>query len=203
MSNTRTDNTNRTTGDDTHAHGAKTQKLKGATELVHGLGESIRGRFMEAVDGSQGSRHAPISQQGRQEVERGMAKLTGGPGAASVTSSTGTRNPNPAGDSDGVSTNTESSSGFGARQRANGGNALGPSSGLTTGFGNAGPEAAVAQAPYGGQESAMGQQGSTNRDFGYEEGHTRRDPAVMGQQGNSPGPAPDRYTLSGEPKRLG
>ncbi|TBU36889.1 hypothetical protein BD309DRAFT_975038 [Dichomitus squalens] len=185
MSNTRSDNTNRTTGDDTHAHGAKTQKLKGATELVHGLGESIRGRFMEAVDGSQGSRHAPISQQGRQEVERGMAKLTGGPGAASVTSSTGTRNPNPAGDSDGVSTNTEPSSGFGARQRERGATPLGP------------------RAPYGGQESAMGQQGSTNRDFGYEEGQTRRDPAVMGQQGNSPGPAPDRYTLSGEPKRLG
>ena len=171
---------------------------------------------MEALDGPQGSRHAQLAHQGQQEVEQGMAKLTGGPGATSAASGqgTGARSANYSNDSSGVSVNAASSSEYGANQRANEGNTLGPSSALTAGFGNAGPEVAVAEAPAGNQytagglgptdsSGAMGQQGSTDRDFGYAQGHTRRDPTVTGQQGSSPGPAPDRYALSGEPTRLG
>ena len=156
---------------------------------------------MEALDGPQGSRHAQLAHQGQQEVEQGMAKLTGGPGATSAASGqgTGARSTNYSNDSNGVSVNAASSSEYGANQRANEGNTLGPSSALTAGFGNAGPEVAVAEAPAGNQYTAgglgptdssvaMGQQGSTDRDSGYVQ-CTRRDPMVTGQQESSPGPA--------------
>lgn len=43
---------------------------------ISGLGDSLRGRFMDFVDSSQGVEH-PETQKGREEVERGMARLKG------------------------------------------------------------------------------------------------------------------------------
>ncbi|KAI0643966.1 hypothetical protein C8Q79DRAFT_121798 [Trametes meyenii] len=175
----------------------RNQKLRGAVEVIHGVGENLRGRFMDAVDSSTKTRAGPGGgprpevEQGRLEVEQGMAKLTGGPG---VTNAPPTSRTNP------IPRATQAPS----APLAHEGNGLGPASSV-----NADPEAAVAQGPYqpqyapsgaGSDGTAAFQQGSTNRDF-------RPSPAVTFDQpqgaGSTPGPAPGRNTLSSGPQRLG
>ncbi|OCH91739.1 hypothetical protein OBBRIDRAFT_791967 [Obba rivulosa] len=54
------------------------QKLRGATEVVHGIGENIRGRMMEVIDDVTGTNrgHAE-TQRGTMETEQGMSRMTG------------------------------------------------------------------------------------------------------------------------------
>ncbi|TFK79923.1 hypothetical protein K466DRAFT_667906 [Polyporus arcularius HHB13444] len=227
MSNTDRDTNHNTSGGSAGGSASKLQKLKGATEVIHGefsrvstlgetssrsegltpkssparIGENIRGRFMDTLDSSTktGGGH-PETHQGRREVEGGLAKLTGGPGVGggaprSETHPTHAQS-NSASDRDGD---------HGRGQLAQEGNALGPTSAMTTGFGNGGPEAAVAEAPYQQQYSAGGAPGSgtvreqgNDRDFGYAAEHSQRnEPPTAGKQGSTPGPAPDRYSLGG------
>jgi len=56
------------------------QKIKGAGEIVHGIGDNIRGRIMDTVDvGVQPGRQTGETQKGRLEVERGFARVKGQP----------------------------------------------------------------------------------------------------------------------------
>ncbi|KAI0692920.1 hypothetical protein C8T65DRAFT_761399 [Cerioporus squamosus] len=187
------------------------RKLKGATEVIHGIGENIRGRFMDAVDSSTktGGGH-PETYQGRREVEEGMAKLTGGPGVGGGAPRSDTHPTHGAGGAPHSASDRDG--GYGRGQLGQEGNALGPTSAMTTGFGNAGPEVAVAEAPYQQQYSAGGagapgaggavrEQGN-DRDFGYAHAQRNEMPSA-GQQGSTSGPAPDRYSLGGEgPRQL-
>ncbi|OSC98913.1 hypothetical protein PYCCODRAFT_1427566 [Trametes coccinea BRFM310] len=179
--------------------GSRKQKIRGAAEVIHGVGDNLRGRLMSAVDSSTktgGTR--PEVERGRQEVEQGMAKITGGPGAAHPSSS------------DHATSGTRGSSAPSAAV-AQEGNALGPTSAVDAGF-NASPTTAVAEAPYQSQYSSGGAgsegtpsftQGSNDRDFHSGGAGQSQQPPSMPQQGMSPGPAPDRSTLPGDPQRLG
>ncbi|RPD56484.1 hypothetical protein L226DRAFT_610016 [Lentinus tigrinus ALCF2SS1-7] len=195
--------------DGTIGGSASNRKLKGATEVIHGLGENIRGRFMDTLDSSTKTGHGhPETQQGRTEVEQGMAKLTGGPGVLGGAPRSDTHPMRP-GDAPYSQPNRASdASTYGSGQLAQEGNTLGPTSAMTAGFGNAGPEMAVAEAPY--QQSAGGTgapgaravgENQNDRDFGHAK---RNEPAATaGQRGNTLGPAPDRYALGGEgPRQL-
>ena len=153
---------------------------------------------MDAVDSTtnKGNAH-PETHSGRREVERGMAKLTGGPGAADPSAPTGRGAPSQ-GQRDSYESHYQPNPEYGAAPLSQKGNVLGPSSAMTAGFTNAGPDA-VAQAPYqqqysaggaGAPEASVGMRGTNDREF------------AQGQQGSSPGPAPDRYALGGEPGRL-
>ncbi|KAI0666512.1 hypothetical protein C8Q78DRAFT_1059952 [Trametes maxima] len=172
---------------------SRNQKLRGAVQVVHGVGENLRGRFMDAVDSSTNTQAGPGDgprpevERGRREVEQGMAKLTGGPGVTDAPP----RAPQ----------NTSA-------PLAHEENGLGPTtqSGITAGL-NAGPETAVAQGPGQTQYNPSGaglvgasafQQGPTNRDF--QPGAAVDQPQGAG---GTPGPAPDRNTLSSGPQRLG
>ena len=80
------------------------------------------------------------------------------------------------------------------------GDTLGPTSAMMAGFGNAGPETAVAEAPYQQQQylaggtTALENENENGRDFGYAQ---RSQSAGVGQEGH----APDRYSLGGEGPR--
>ena len=154
---------------------------------------------MDALDTSTntGPKH-PETEKGRIEVEQGMAKLTGGPGVeGGAPHSVSPSQPMRAGDAPHSTSSQPQLAPEGTR------NTLGPTSAMTAGFGNAGPETAVAEAPYQQQYSAGGSGTTTlenenenGRDFGYAQ---RSQSAGVGQEGN----APDRYALGGEgPRQL-
>jgi len=57
-------------------------KVKGAFETVHGLGDSLRGQGMQALDSAfktpqKADEHATLAEKGRQEFESGLAKFRG------------------------------------------------------------------------------------------------------------------------------
>ncbi|ETW77971.1 hypothetical protein HETIRDRAFT_388036 [Heterobasidion irregulare TC 32-1] len=55
-------------------------KIKGTVDVIHGIGESLRGRAMGAVDtaiGHDGQQHASIATKGREEAEMGIARMKG------------------------------------------------------------------------------------------------------------------------------
>lgn len=62
-------------------------RIKGVFQTVHGIGENVRGRTLEAIDnlttsgppGTGKSRHGSIADRGRMEVETGMAHIYGHP----------------------------------------------------------------------------------------------------------------------------
>ncbi|KAI0916526.1 hypothetical protein AcV5_002995 [Taiwanofungus camphoratus] len=65
------------------------QKIKGAGEVIHGVGDNLRGKFLDAVDGGTtgGGGHAE-TERGRMETEQGMSRMTGstyGPGTGATT----------------------------------------------------------------------------------------------------------------------
>ncbi|KAH9846885.1 hypothetical protein C2E23DRAFT_850815 [Lenzites betulinus] len=185
-----TNNTNNSGGgSSTH------RKLKGTAEVVHGIGENIRGRVMNVLDSGSGAGGGHLeAEQGSREVERGMAKLTGGPGIDGVAHrGTGT----------GGGTSTTSA------PLAHEGNLNGapPASTGTAGF-NAGP---AAEAGFQPQNASSGagpplQGGSNDRDF-YPGDSTDmpHQPSTIPQEcaAATTGPAPDRSTLAGSPQRLG
>ncbi|KAI0635473.1 hypothetical protein C8Q77DRAFT_709100 [Trametes polyzona] len=199
MANTHTDNTaNRDASASGGTNGSHHQKLRGAAEVIHGIGDNLRGRAMSAVDSktnAQSGTH-PEVEKGRREVEEGMAKLTGGPGVNDAPPQHGVHHAA----TDGRTTSAST-------PLAQQGNTLGPASGITAGF-NAGQETALAEAPYQPQHAPSGagpegapsvQQGSNDRDF-----HPGSAGESAPQQGTTPGPAPDRSMLSkGDPQRLG
>ncbi|EIW56233.1 uncharacterized protein TRAVEDRAFT_22542 [Trametes versicolor FP-101664 SS1] len=152
------------------------RKLKGAAEVVHGIGENIRGRLMDVVDSSTNSEAAhPEVEEGGHEIEHGMARLTGGPGV---------ENPRRTRVSDETSTKSSVPS------LAQEGNVLGPASGVPTGL-KAGPQYS---SPGAADDSAAPVQGGRNdRDF-------HPGSADRAQEGG--GPAPDRNALSRSPQRL-
>ncbi|OJT12276.1 hypothetical protein TRAPUB_11177 [Trametes pubescens] len=152
----------------------------------NGIGESIRGRPMAAVDSSD-TTHPEVEEGGR-EIEHGMARLTGGPGVenARITPVFAETRTDPL--SDGPQTT--------AAPHSHRGNILGPASGVATGL-HPGPESAVANGPQcsspGAADDAAAFQGGRNdRDF-----HPGSADRV--QEG---GPAPDRNALSRSPQRL-
>ncbi|KAI0746212.1 hypothetical protein C8Q80DRAFT_759904 [Daedaleopsis nitida] len=177
---------------------------------------------MDAVDSttSSGPTH-PETHHGRHEVERGMAKLTGGAGATGPPPRHPDRVPRSASGAGATTADpTTSSAGAGTSDgspsvaRGQEGNVLGPSSAMTAGFTNAGPESAVAEAPYQQQYSAggagvpgatVGGEMSNERDFGYGAGATSASNGSQGGSGaGSAGPAPDRYAFGGDgPRHLG
>ncbi|KAI0367343.1 hypothetical protein BV20DRAFT_970772 [Pilatotrama ljubarskyi] len=146
---------------------------------------------------------SPEVQKGQKEIEHGMARLIGGPGVdgtaraqASPSSSTNA---------------TVSDMPTVSAPLAQEGNALGPVSGMLAGV-NAGPETAVVEGPYQPQYASSGagpdsapplQQGSNDRDFQHGAAERPHEPTIVPQQGATPGPAPDRNTLSRDPQRLG
>ncbi|KAI8973070.1 hypothetical protein BD414DRAFT_499016 [Trametes punicea] len=174
------------------------QKIRGAGEVLHGIGDNLRGRLMSAVDSSsQPSGTHPEVEKGRHEVERGMAKLTGDPGTGRGPAS-----------SSSTTLSTDMPTTAVPKPFAN---ALGPTGAMMAGV-NAGPTAAVAEAPYQPEYSAGDagpedipplQQGSNDRDFHPGgAGHGQQLPSTR-QQGATPGPAPDHNTLSRDPQLLG
>jgi len=73
------------------------QKVKGAFQAVHGMGESIRGNAMDFVDSATGTEHKGrgAAVQGQREAETGVANMEGrppqhmaGPGTAPTTTQT-------------------------------------------------------------------------------------------------------------------
>ncbi|RDX49495.1 hypothetical protein OH76DRAFT_1438864 [Lentinus brumalis] len=207
MSNTARNTNHEQTSGSTTGRSTSKQKLKGATEVIHGIGENIRGRFMDTLDSSTktGGGH-PETHQGRREVEGGMAKLTGGPGVGGGAPRSETHPTHAASDAPHTQSNSASDrdGDHGRGQLAQEGNALGPTSAMTTGFGNGGPEAAAPyqqQYPAGGTGAPGGgvvrEQGN-DRDFGYAHAQRNEPPMVPGPQGSTPGPAPDRYSLGGQ-----
>ena len=151
---------------------------------------------MDALDTStnSGPKH-PETEKGRIEVEQGMAKLTGGPGVEGGA-------PHSVSSSQPMRTSDAPHSTSSQPQLAQDGNTLGPTSAMMAGFGNAGPETAVAEAPYQQQQysaggtTALENENENGRDFGYAQ---RSQSAGVGQEGH----APDRYSLGGEgPRQL-
>ncbi|KAI0748950.1 hypothetical protein C8Q74DRAFT_381883 [Fomes fomentarius] len=191
------------------------QKLEGAKDVVHGIGENIRGRFMDTVDSTTNTGNAhPETLRGRLEVEQGMAKMTGGRHAATASARAPTSGAGgaPASSSAYPPSQYQSQgqvSGDADAPPAQEGDVLGPRSGMTAGSGNAGPESSIAYAPYqkqyyaGGASAAgsgTGRQGSNGRDLGYDQ--NREQPTVVRQQGGMLGPEPDRHALGSEPGHL-
>ncbi|KAI0044941.1 hypothetical protein FA95DRAFT_184552 [Auriscalpium vulgare] len=70
-----------TTSTDTGSSGSRVgSKLRGAGEVVHGIGDSIRGTALEIVECGQAKREVTdIAARGREEVERGMSRIEGRP----------------------------------------------------------------------------------------------------------------------------
>ncbi|KIM75298.1 hypothetical protein PILCRDRAFT_13712 [Piloderma croceum F 1598] len=70
-----TDNTG-TTGGSKAGIGSK---IRGAAEVVHGVGDNVRGTFLGAIDTATGrqSENDEIAARGRMEVSQGMAKIRG------------------------------------------------------------------------------------------------------------------------------
>ncbi|TCD61929.1 hypothetical protein EIP91_007697 [Steccherinum ochraceum] len=66
-----------------NAGGSAGNKVKGAAQTVHGVGESIRGGALDFVDSAvgHGKRHN-ASQRGAQETEQGIARMEGGKAGA-------------------------------------------------------------------------------------------------------------------------
>ncbi|KAI0064329.1 hypothetical protein BV25DRAFT_1990075 [Artomyces pyxidatus] len=65
-------------------------KIKGAAQIVHGIGESIRGQTLGAVESGEGKEtHAGIATRGRNEVEQGWSKFEGRPLPARTGAGTG------------------------------------------------------------------------------------------------------------------
>ncbi|KAL1938699.1 hypothetical protein VTO73DRAFT_11302 [Trametes versicolor] len=167
-----TNNTNTAGKPSTNNNGGSShRKLKGAAEVVHGIGENIRGRLMDVVDSSTNSEAAhPEVEEGGHEIEHGMARLTGGPGVENpcrtrVSDEMSTRKPPPS--------------------LAQQGSASGVPAGL-----NAGPQYS---SPGAADDSAAPVQGGRNdRDF-------HPGSADRAQEGG--GPAPDRNALSRSPQR--
>jgi len=62
-------------------------KIRGAAEVLHGIGDNLRGRFMDGVDRTPSS-HSDLAQKGRLEVEQGFARIRGNP-IPSVSSGSG------------------------------------------------------------------------------------------------------------------
>ncbi|KAI0329359.1 hypothetical protein GY45DRAFT_1435507 [Cubamyces sp. BRFM 1775] len=210
VNNTSTDPNH--TYNDSGGGGRNSQKLKGAAEVIHGLGDNLRGRLMSTVD-SRGAH--PEIEKGRREVEQGMAKLTGGPGVDNAMHGSATRSADVPPTTGGNSATTAARAG--SAPIAQQGNTLGPSSAIMAGF-NAGPTTAMAEAPYqqqyptagtagtagsgGGVSAIQPEQASTDRYF-YPRAGQAGPGAPTSQQGATPGPAPDHNTLAGDPQRLG
>ena len=158
---------------------------------------------MDAVD----SQPHPETLKGKAEVERGMAKLTGGRGVSADQSERAYPQAARGDPGHGVGPNYSANTGYGADSGYGAatcspvearGDTLGPTSTMNAGFGNAGLEAEAAFAP--GQIQQGDAAGYTAREPGRT---TDRDFANAGQNANVTGPAPDRYGLSGEPRQLG
>ena len=155
---------------------------------------------MDALDTSTntGPKH-PETEKGRIEVEQGMAKLTGGPGVeGGAPHSVSPSRPMRSGDAPHSPSSQPQLAQEGTR------NTQGPTSAMMARFGNAGPETAVAEAPYQHQQYSAGgtsaleneNENENDRDFGYAQ---RSQSAGVGQEGH----APDRYVLGGEgPRQL-
>ncbi|KAF9561489.1 hypothetical protein CPC08DRAFT_707318 [Agrocybe pediades] len=81
-----------------HAGSSVGNRVKGAFEVLHGAGESIRGTAMGALDtmGHEGlTKNDEIARQGRLEMERGLANLKGSKAVSQTgygTTGTGTEN---------------------------------------------------------------------------------------------------------------
>ena len=178
--------------------------------LPTGIGENLRGRFMDAVDSTvHGSSSHPERHQGTLEVERGMAKLTGGPGAntaaqpqsrAPTSGTTASSGASPGAPP--MATAPQPHPSYPSEQAVSGpADAHGPTSAMDAGFGNAGPEAAVASVQR--REESSGGVSSVEQ-------HAKRMPndrnfgsANETQDGGMTGPVADRYAYSGSPNRLG
>ncbi|KAI0354149.1 hypothetical protein OH77DRAFT_1426580 [Trametes cingulata] len=202
MSNTDYNTSTNNAETDATRSGGQHRKIRGAAEVVEGIGHTLSGRIMSAVDSGKkaGGTH-PEVQKGQKEIEHGMARLTGGPGV------NGTAHAAPTSSS---TNSTVSDTPTASAPLAQEGNALGPTSAMTAGI-NAGPETAVAEGPYQPQFAASGagpdsappfQQGSNDRDFPAGAADEPHEPPIVPQQGATPGPAPDRNTLSRDPQRL-
>ncbi|KAI0954223.1 hypothetical protein AcV7_007516 [Taiwanofungus camphoratus] len=95
------------------------QKIKGAGEVIHGVGDNLRGRFLDAVDDGTktGGGHAE-TERGRMETEKGMSRMTGstyGPGTGATTGpGTGAMTGSGTGATTGQGTGTETGPGTGA-----------------------------------------------------------------------------------------
>ncbi|KAH9896436.1 hypothetical protein C8Q73DRAFT_834579 [Cubamyces lactineus] len=204
ISNTSTDDVNsHSTSGASESRGRHKQKLRGAAQVVHGLGDTLSGRLVGTID-SQVAR--PEIEKGRREIEHGLAKLTGGPGVDNAVHGCATRSSNVPSATGGNSSTAAAPTG--SEPVAQQGSALGPTSAIMAGF-NAGPTLVAAAAPHQQQSSAAGttgaaavqpEQASTNRDF---RPHSSSSSAPMAQQGATPGPAPDHSTLTGDPQSLG
>ncbi|CCM05317.1 uncharacterized protein FIBRA_07531 [Fibroporia radiculosa] len=72
--------TSNTTGTGTTGGGGSAsigQTIKGTAQVIHGMGEKVRGGFLGIVDGpGAGSTH-PVAAQGQMETEKGFAALRG------------------------------------------------------------------------------------------------------------------------------
>ncbi len=171
-----------------------------------GIGDNIRGRFMDTVDSTTHTGNAhPETLRGRLEVEQGMAKMTGGRRAATASARAPTSGaggaPAPSAYLPSQYQSQGQVSGNASAPPAQEGDVLGPTSGIAARSGNAAP--CQEQYSAGGASAAgsgTGKQGSNGRDFGYDQNGEQ--PTVVRQQGGMPGPAPDRHALGGEPRQL-
>ncbi|TCD61927.1 hypothetical protein EIP91_007695 [Steccherinum ochraceum] len=187
-SNGLNNNSNRSTD------GASTgQKLKGAVEVVHGIGENLRGRFMDTVDQSmQPSSTTDRSEthQGRMETEQGFARMRGEvPGVTSHWNvGTGTGGGDQYSNQPNAPYNNMNSSNVPGDLPMNAG--LGAGAGVAPSqppYQTTGGEANMAQQMGGSDRAYGGQHGAdNNRDF--QAGHG--DPAQGGFEGA--GTAPDQ-----------
>ncbi|KAL4251188.1 hypothetical protein ABKN59_004952 [Abortiporus biennis] len=181
------------------------QKIKGAAEVVHGLGESVRGQFMDIVDHGTSTNKQPHPEtlNGRMEVERGMARLRGIQPQDDVSGYGGQQNPNsgvsasttdPKGDVNSIDSGGQMQ-GYNSQPTASGPPGSMP---LTSGLG-AGTGGAKLPPQYGSQSTsgndmnmASGQyDGSNNREFQSGYGGPRNSNARRFGTGPGPGPGPD------------
>ncbi|GLB36868.1 hypothetical protein LshimejAT787_0311550 [Lyophyllum shimeji] len=85
----------------TSGQAGATDRMKGAYELVHGIGEAIRGGALSAVDSLAHSKSAKenelIEHRGRLEAEQGLAKLKGNLTSGASSQSAHSSNPDGAG----------------------------------------------------------------------------------------------------------
>ncbi|KAI0653847.1 hypothetical protein C8Q70DRAFT_586103 [Cubamyces menziesii] len=198
--NTSTDVKSNNTPGGSESGGRHKQKLRGAAEVIHGLGDNFCGRLVGTIN-PQGARSK--IEKGQREIEHGLAKITGGPGVDNTVHGCATRSSNISSTTSGNSTTTAAATEPVAQQ----GSALEPISGIMAGF-NAGPTLAMVEAPHQQQYSAAS---TTSAAFG------RGDPAIQPAQNSTnrdfrphassgaltPGPAPDHSTLTGDPQLLG
>ncbi|KAF8148626.1 hypothetical protein B0H34DRAFT_736321 [Crassisporium funariophilum] len=182
-------NTTNTTANSGKAGSGFGNKIKGAAEVIHGMGENIRGTMLGAVDtmGHESvNKGDDVATQGRLEVERGKANLGKDSNSRGVGGTSGTHplyGQNTTGqNNDTIGTNSHT--GMGTYAGSNGAGAVDPGTGTHTGVSDVQSGQYGGTSGFGHNQTAQGLGNHTSADNTYSSESTHpshhRDDAITG-----------------------